>query len=134
MAAFSRISESKHETPFLRFQSRGWQVNGKTYSWSPPTDVFETDKCLIIKIEIAGMKQSDISIDIEDNYLVVSGTRKESIERRAYYQMEIRFGDFTATIEIPKGLDLENSEADYEDGFLTISIPYTKATNIQIEG
>jgi HSP20 family protein len=134
MAAFSRISESQRETSFVRFQSSGWQVNGKTYSWSPPTDVFETDKYLIIKIEIAGMKQSDISINIEDNYLVVSGTRKESIERRAYHQMEIRFGDFNATIELPKGLALENSEADYEDGFLTISIPYTKATTIQIKG
>jgi HSP20 family molecular chaperone IbpA len=48
--------------------------------------------------------------------------------------MEIRFGDFNATIELPKGLALENSEADYEDGFLTISIPYTKATTIQIKG
>lgn len=134
MAEFSKNHESQHGTYFVRIQSNGWQVNSKNYSWSPPTDVFENDNNLIIKIEISGMKQSEIFINIEDNTLVVSGTRKESIEHRAYRQMEIRFGEFNATVELPEGLSLENAVADYDDGFLTITIPYTKATTIQIKG
>jgi HSP20 family molecular chaperone IbpA len=48
--------------------------------------------------------------------------------------MEIRFGEFNATVELPKGLSLENAVADYDDGFLTIIIPHSKATTIQVKG
>jgi len=134
MAEFSRNPESQHGSYFVRNQSNGWQVNSKTYSWSPPTDVFENEEILIIKIEIAGMKKSEIFINIEDNILIVSGTRKESVERRAYRQMEIRFGEFNASVELPEGVSLDSAVADYDDGFLTITIPFSKATKIKIKG
>lgn len=134
MAEFSSKPESQPGPYFIHIQSNGWQVNSKTYSWSPPTDVFENDENLIIKIEIAGMKKSEILINIEENILVVTGTRKESIERRAYRQMEIRFGEFNASVQLPEGLSLENALADYDDGFLSITIPFLKATKVQIKG
>jgi HSP20 family protein len=134
MAAFIRFSEPGLETTSVRFQANGWKVNNRTYSWSPPTDVYETETNLMIRIEIAGMRQSDITIGIEDNFLVVSGIRKEMAERRAYHQMEIRFGEFSSIITLPKGVDLDDADADYEDGFLTISIPINKATNIRVRG
>jgi HSP20 family protein len=134
MADFCRNPESGHGQFFVRIQSNGWQVNSKTYTWSPPTDVFENDEFLIIKIEIAGMKNSEIFINIDDSILIINGTRKDTVKRRAYRQMEIRFGDFNATFELPKGLELENAVAEYDDGFLTVTIPYIKATNIQVKG
>lgn len=133
MAGPSRNPESQNETYLIRIQSNGWRVNRKTYSWSPPTDVFENEKDLIIKIEIAGMKKSEIFINIEDHVLIVTGSRKESIERRAFRQMEIRFGDFNSTIELPDGLSLEEAVADYDDGFLTITVPHKKSTTIQLK-
>jgi len=134
MADFSRNTESRQGPYFIRIQSNDWQVNNKTYTWNPPTDVFENDEYLIVKIEIAGMKNSEIYINIDDSFLNITGTRKESIERRAYRQMEIRFGEFNATVELPKGLALENAKANYDDGFLTITIPRIKATKIQVKG
>jgi HSP20 family protein len=134
MAAFFRYSEPVDKTAYIRIQASGWQVSNRTYFWSPPTDIFETESKLTIRIEIAGMKQSDISIYQENNCLVVSGNRKESNERRAYHQMEVRVGEFNSTIELPKGVDLENAEADYEDGFLTISIPIKKSITFRIKG
>ena len=134
MVEFTKSSDPLKEPDLIRFQSSSWQVNGKTFSWSPPTDVFKTTSKLIIKIEIAGMKQSDIDVNFEDNYLIVSGNRTESREKRAYHQMEIRYGEFTTTIALPKGLLLVSAEAEYEDGFLVISIPFSQATTIQIKG
>mgnify|MGYP001461185282 CR=1 FL=1 len=134
MAEFTKSSDPLKEPDLIRFQSSSWQVNGKTFSWSPPTDVFKTISNLIIKIEIAGMKQSDIDVNFEDNYLIVSGNRTESREKRAYHQMEIRYGEFTTMIALPKGLLLDSAEAEYEDGFLVISIPFSQATTIQIKG
>lgn len=134
MAGFSRNPDSSDETYFIRIQSNGWRVNNKSFSWSPPTDVFETESNLIVKIEIAGMKRSEIYIDIDENVLMVTGNRRESIEHRAYRQMEIRFGDFNSTVELPEGLSLDNAVADYDDGFLTITIPRKKAVKIQVKG
>jgi HSP20 family protein len=134
MAELNKPSDPLKEPSLLGYQSNGWQVNGKTYSWSPPTDVFKTTARYIIKIEIAGMKQSDIDVNFEENSLIISGTRSESREKRAYHQMEIRFGQFRTIISLPEGLSLDSAEAEYEDGFLTVSIPYIKATTIKIKG
>ena len=108
-------------------------MSTRFYSWNPPTDVFETEKALVIRMEIAGMDKSDISIGIEKNQLSISGFRKEGLSQRAFHQMEIRFGEFQSLVSLPDGLELDKSEADYEDGFLLISIPFSKATRITIK-
>lgn len=128
---------SKEHPNMVSFSGRraiGWEVNIHSYAWSPPTDVYETDACFVVRLEVAGMRQSDFSIDVEDNFLVISGVRSESPERRTYHQMEIRFGEFSTSIEIPAGADVSKSQADYEDGFLNVVMPKIKPTTINIKG
>ena len=122
------------ELSFSGMHAIGWQVGIHSYTWSPPTDVFETDASFIVRLEVAGMRQSDFSIDVEDNFLVVTGARCESQERRTYHQMEIRFGEFSTAIEIPAGADVSKAQADYEDGFLNIVMPKIIPTTINIKG
>jgi HSP20 family protein len=126
--------DHQNELSFSGMHAIGWQVGIHSYAWSPPTDVFETDASFIVRLEVAGMRQSDFSIDVEDNFLVISGVRRESPERRTYQQMEIRFGEFSSAVEIPAGADVSNAQADYEDGFLNIVIPKIKPTTINIKG
>lgn len=120
------------ERHYVTLQAIGWQVNVRSYSWSPPTDVFETETSFVVRVEVAGMRQSDFSMNIEGNYLVISGARCDSPERRAYHQMEIRFGEFSTAIELPSGVNVENAAAEYEDGFLTVVLPKIKTTGINI--
>ena len=134
MGTNSNFSDPKQGISFNRLQPNSWKVNNSTYSWSPPTDIYKNQEKLIIKIELAGMKQSEIIVNMENNILIVSGTRKEIVEPRLYRQIEIRFGDFRSAIELPDGLDIENTNAEYEDGFLTISIPFTQPKKIKIQG
>lgn len=110
----------------------GWQVGIPSYAWSPPTDVYETDAAFIVRVEIAGMRQADISIEIEDNVLVISGVRVDSPERRAYHQMEIRFGEFSTAVELPPGVDVTRAEAEYDDGFLSVILPKIRPVNVPI--
>lgn len=110
----------------------GWQVGIHSYEWSPPTDVYETDVSFVIRVEAAGMRESEFMINIENNFLVIGGIRAESPERRVYRQMEIRFGEFRTAVELPLGVDTSKAEADYEDGFLNIILPKLKPTNINI--
>jgi len=131
----SRLSDAgKTELSLAGIRAIGWQVSVHSYAWSPPTDVFETDASFIVRLEVAGMRQSDFSIDVEENFLIISGTRSESPERRTYHQMEIRFGEFSTAIEIPVGADVSKAEADYEDGFLNVVLPKIKPTIINIKG
>ncbi len=119
---------------FAGIKAMGWQVSIHGYSWSPPTDVFETDASFVVRVEVAGMRQSDFTIDVEDNFLVISGVRMEPPERRAYHQMEIRFGEFSTSVEVPHGVDVSKADADYEDGFLNVVLPKITPATINIKG
>ena len=99
----------------------GWQVRSSV--WNPPTDVYETEDKLIIKIEVAGMRDEDFELTIEKNLLMISGVRPDQGERRAYHQMEIMFGKFEIAIQLPVHIDIDNALAEYKDGFLTIIFP-----------
>ena len=87
-----------------------WQVRS---TWSPPTDVYETEENCIIKLEIAGMRDEDFEVAFENNILMISGNRLDLNERRAYHQMEIRFGKFELTVELPMVVDIEKATAGY---------------------
>ncbi|MBI1795035.1 MAG: Hsp20/alpha crystallin family protein [Chloroflexi bacterium] len=109
----------------------GWQVMPNL--WSPPTDIFETEKAYIVRVEVAGMRDADFEITLEDGHLFINGIRPDLPERRAYHQMEIRFGKFSTVIAIPGPVDLEKSEAEYKDGFLSVTLPKQKPTNVKVE-
>jgi HSP20 family molecular chaperone IbpA len=131
MAALTRTSIENRANIL---QAIGWQVNIHSYSWSPPTDVYETDVSFVVRVEVAGMRESDFSINIDKNFLVISGVRVDAQERRSYHQMEIRFGEFSTGVELPHGVNFDKAEAEYEDGFLTVILPKLVPTGIKIQG
>jgi HSP20 family protein len=114
---FSTTMESRREV----FHATGWQVRSTV--WNPPTDVYETEANLTIKVEVAGMRDEDFEVAIEKNILMITGTRPDQNERRAYHQMEIMYGKFEIAIQLPVELDIDNARAEYKDGFLTIIFP-----------
>lgn len=111
----------------------GWQVQVRAGVWSPPTDVYETEHDYVVRLEVAGMREKDFEITVEDNFLKISGNRLDVPERRAYQQMEIRFGKFETAVGIPGPIDLEASRADYAEGFLTVTLPKAKPNKIEVE-
>ena len=104
-----------------------WQV--RSHVWSPPTDEYETEEAYVVLVEIAGMRNDDFEVSLENNTLLISGSRPELLERRAYQQMEIRFGKFTSAVNLPGPVNIEQARVEYKDGFLTIVLP--KATSDQ---
>jgi HSP20 family protein len=100
-----------------------WQVHAGV--WSPPTDFYETEEALVVRVEIAGMREEDFDVILENNTLFISGSRPDLPERRAYHQMEIRFGKFTTAVALPVSVNVDDARAEYKDGFLTVTIPKT---------
>jgi HSP20 family protein len=115
------------------FHAVSWQVQVRSSIWSPPTDIYETDDAYIIRVEVAGMREEGFQVIVENDYLIISGIRPDVSERRAYHQMEIRFGKFSAMVGLPGPVNLDQAEAAYENGFLTVTLPKAKPSQIHIQ-
>lgn len=109
-----------------------WRMNVRN-SWHPPTDVYETEDIIIVRMEIAGMKESDFVIELNERFLSIRGVRPDTNERRSYHQMEIRFGEFNIEMELPFLVHTDLVEATYRDGFLRLSLPKAHPKQIHIE-
>lgn len=120
------ITETRREI----LQAVSWNVRS---TWSPPTDVYETEESCVIKLEIAGMRDEDFEVAFENNILMISGNRLDLNERRAYHQMEIRFGKFEIAVELPMVVDIEKATAGYQDGFLVVVLPKVKSNKGEVE-
>ncbi len=128
-----RQSSDTQATQHSTKQTVGWQVRVHSKLWSPPTDMYETDDAYIVRMEIAGMRDADFTVSLEEGLLMISGSRPDVQERGAYHQMEIRAGRFSSAISLPNPVDLENASAAYEDGFFKVTLPKLKASQITIQ-
>ena len=120
------------EVPYSSPEGVHWRIAMRPHIWRPPTDVYETEEAIVIRVEIAGMREQDFSVALEDRTLTIRGVRSDPTERRAFYQMEIPFGEFSTGVELPAQIVPEGVEAVYRDGFLQITLPKARPQHIQV--
>jgi HSP20 family protein len=99
--------------------------NGQSSTWLPPVDVWETETELVLAFELPGIPEDEISVEIEDNVLTVSGERERSQEHSSdrFYRFERRFGQFQRSVTLPVGVDESKIAADYSNGVLEVRVP-----------
>jgi HSP20 family protein len=75
--------------------------------WKPNVDVKETDKCIHVHAELPGVKKEDISIDVSEGCLTLSGEKKEckKEDSERYHRVERSYGKFTRQFTLPEGND-----------------------------
>lgn len=122
----STLTETRREV----LAAVSWHVRSSV--WKPLTDVYETEDKLVVKMEIAGLRDEDLEVVVQENVLMVNGIRSDSSERRAYHQMEIPFGKFEIAIDLPLAVDVEKAGAEYKYGFLTITLPKLNPKQIEV--
>jgi HSP20 family protein len=107
-----------------------WQV--RSNGWSPPTDEYETEGAYVVRMEIAGMREDDFEVSLENTTLFISGLRADNAqERRAYQQMEIQFGKFSTAINLPGPVNIDKTHAEYKNGFLVIILPKENQNKVE---
>lgn len=104
-----------------------------SHIWSPPTDVFDTGDEIIVRVEIAGMREHNFSIMLDGRKLLITGVRNLPQERCAYHQIEISSGEFRVDVDLPHPVMVDKVEAAYKDGFLRVELPKAKPKRIHIE-
>ncbi len=94
-------------------------------SWQPLVDIYERDDAVIIIVELPGVDKTRTDVSVDGELLKVSGFRPKQIPEttRHVHQMEIPYGHFTRIIRLSSSCDVDNIEAEYEHGYLTITIP-----------
>lgn len=91
--------------------------------WRPPTDVYETDEAVIVKMEVAGMKPDDFKISFDDRTLTVEGSRLDCDDKMTFHCLEIPYGAFRVQVFLPGAFSQNEIDARYENGFLYIILP-----------
>jgi len=96
-----------------------------TSSFAPAVDVYEDEHKVALKIEVPGIDEKDIDVQVENNTLTVHGERKIDKEEKEenYRRVERQYGSFTRTFTLPQTVDTENVSATYDKGVLKISLP-----------
>jgi HSP20 family protein len=102
--------------------------------WHPPTDVYETDDCVVVKVEIAGMAEEDFTISLDGKRLVISGVRRDPAAKLGYQQMEILYGHFETEVHLARAIDEDQIEATYQSGFLNVRLPKVKPLQVPVVG
>lgn len=99
----------------------------------PRTDMYETDKDIIISIEIPGIDKDDIDLQIQQGLVSIKYEDKGARERKArnYSISERSYASFQRQIGLPNYANYEKAEADYENGILEITIPKDEETKIK---
>ena len=109
-----------------------WMPTGQQQIWRPPTDVYETDTCIVVKVEIAGMQEEDFAISLDSRRLIISGVRHDPAAKVGYQQMEIMYGHFETDVHVPGAIDQDGIEATYQNGFLSVSLPKVAPRQVPI--
>ena len=95
-----------------------------TAAFVPPVDIYEDEQKIVLKLEVPGLKDSDLDIQLENNLLTVKGERKfESEEKEEnFHRIERRYGSFYRSFTIPTTVDPESVKASYDAGVLSINL------------
>jgi len=134
-----RLSEKSDKT-YLTFtgvfrdtwSAEGWALVRRHRVWRPPTDVYETDSHIVVRVEVAGVKKKDFQISLSERKLSISGWRRDPAAKLACQRMEINYGEFLTEIHLPWSLSEDEIEAVYEDGFLSVFLPKRRETRVPL--
>ena len=97
---------------------------GKEYVWRPLTDVYETDTELVIRMDVAGIDPNEVEVSLHGRILTIRGVRHDPVRsgHRHFHKMEINVGAFERNIEVPHHIGVSSVTAQYENGFLVVSM------------
>lgn len=108
---FRMIRDDRHSRPSGRL-------------WCPAADVYRTTDGWIVKVDLAGIKPSDVEVTVDGDVLRVSGSRRDGTcgEGVSHYQLEITYSRFEKMIQFPRSIEHVQIERDYRDGLLTLRL------------
>jgi HSP20 family protein len=102
----------------------------KTMGFQPTCDITEAKDHYMISLDIPGVAQDQLQIEVENQQLKISGERRQEIndtdDEAKHIYFERSFGKFTRAFNLPPEIKSEDIQAHYQDGVLNVAIPKVK--------
>ena len=95
-----------------------------TTGFAPLVDIYEDEHNITLKLEVPGIDEKDIDVQIENNTLTVHGERKIETDEKEenFRRVERQYGEFTRSFTLPSSVDPGQVSANYDKGVLKISL------------
>ena len=109
---------------FPRHVQRHLQKRGQALFWKPTTDVYRCEDGWLLKLELAGVKPTDIELHTRHNFLCIKGNRADVALEAGFrvQSMEITYGEFERVFEFPMSLENAHLVTDFRNGMLLVRI------------
>ena len=143
------MSTLSYYDPFRNVRSLQGEINrlfdrdmddstGQLTQWPMRVDIREDENQIVVKADVPGMEQKDISVNVDNGMLTISGERKFSDEehKEQYHRVERAYGRFSRSFQMPNTTDPENISASYKNGVLEVTLPKreeAKPRSIQVQ-
>ncbi len=118
-----------------RVFGNAWDEPGLAGNWIPAVNVEESADELLLTAELPGMREEDVTVNIENNILTIRGEKREAYraegeaggeegnEEHNYHVSERRYGSFHRTFTLPRSVQADAIQAEFENGVLTVRLP-----------
>ena len=120
---FREIASLQNE--MSRFMNGLLEGNGRTNEgWVPALDVWETESEIVYALDLPGVPEDKISVELDEGALTITGERERVDEQsdERFYRFERRFGRFSRTVGVPQGVTEDGVSAEYRDGVLEVHV------------
>lgn len=109
-----------------------------TASFMPAADIYEDPHKVVLKLEVPGIKQEDLDIQVENDVLTIRGERKFEKEEKEenFHRIERRYGSFYRAFTLPNTVDTEHIRANYDAGVLRVELdkrPEAKPKQVKVQ-
>lgn len=120
-------------------QSAGRKRDGLDSTMStfrPSLDVSGDENQYVISVEVPGVDEKDLKVELNDNILHIFGEKKQEFEEKSddtdgkskgYYRMERSYGSFQRMLALPDDIDSSAISASHKNGVLSVTLPRKKA-------
>ena len=103
----------------------GGTAFGEALTWAPPIELREQEGNLVISAELPGLTDKDVKVEATEDGLVIQGERKQENtgEEAGVRRSERSYGRFWRLIPLPEGAEVQNAQANFQNGILEVTIP-----------
>ena len=102
--------------------------------WVPLCDIYETNKEIVLKMELPEMKRDDVRLTIENNILTICGERKfeGKVDHDNYHRVERHYGQFVRSFALPSFIEEKKILAEFKEGVLMVTMPKNESATPNI--
>jgi len=126
------VLQNRLNSIFNDFANPNGELQNETLgagSFIPPVDIYEDARHLVLRLEVPGIPQEDLQIDLENQTLTVKGQRKflEDEKEDNFHRIERRYGNFVRSFTLPATINTDSAQANYENGVLSVTLQKKEA-------